>query len=51
MLYEHPCPLMNNSIYLPLIRKSKFLTGAVELRTIRLVLRGAGDSTDLPFML
>src|SRR5207253_2473180 len=48
MLYEHPCPLMNNSIYLPLIRKSKFLTGAVELRTISLVLRGAGDSTDFP---
>src|SRR2546421_12480557 len=43
-------PLSEHSIYLLLIRKSKFVAGAVEPRTIRVVLRGAGDSTDLPFI-
>src|SRR5438309_4041605 len=43
-------PLSEHSIYLLLIRKSKFVVGAVEPRTIRVVLRGAGDSTDLPFI-
>src|SRR2546423_14596821 len=43
-------PLSEHSIYLLLIRKSKFVAGAVDPRTIRVVLRGAGDSTDLPFI-
>src|SRR5256885_12816793 len=43
-------PLSEHSIYLLLIRKSKFVAGAVEPRMIRLVLRGAGDATGLPFI-
>src|SRR5207245_1942581 len=44
-------PLSEHSIYLLLIRKSKFVAGAVEPRMTRLVLRGAGDATGLPFIL
>src|SRR2546428_7952126 len=43
-------PLSEHSIYLLLIRKSKFVAGAVEPRMTRLVLRGAGDATGLPFI-
>src|SRR2546429_7912052 len=43
-------PLSEHSIYLLLIRKSKFVAGAVEPRMTRLVLRGAGDATALPFI-
>src|SRR3989442_14364240 len=43
-------PLSEHSIYLLLIRKSKFGTDAVEPRMTRLVLRGAGDATGLPFI-
>src|SRR5256885_16421090 len=43
-------PLSEHSIYLLLIRKSKFAAGAVEPRMTRLVLRGAGDATALPFI-
>src|SRR3989442_13953563 len=43
-------PLSEHSIYLLLIRKSKFVAGAVEPRMTRLVLRGAGYATGLPFI-
>src|SRR2546423_8218970 len=43
-------PLSEHSIYLLLIRKSKFVAGAVEPRMTRLALRGAGDATALPFI-
>src|SRR2546426_12824378 len=43
-------PLSEHSISLLLIRKSKFVAAAVEPRMTRLVLRGAGDATGLPFI-
>src|SRR6266513_1608858 len=39
-----------HSIYLLSFGKSRFLASDVEALTMRVVLRGAGDPTDLPFM-